>query len=75
MLKRLVFCVKLQVLHKICIRYILLLDFLKPVILLSSFLCHLSFFQSNIVVFYLILLYLIEHYGSLIITSLTTDCV
>ena len=39
MLKRLFFCIKLQILRDLCTRYIVLLDFLKLLILLSSFLC------------------------------------
>ena len=58
MLKRLFLRIKLQILHNLCIRCIVLLDFLYPLILLFSFSCHLAFISliyfcciySNIVV-------------------------
>ena len=56
MLKRLFFCIKLQISHNLCIRCIVLLDFLN--FLSSLFRFHVilfSFLKSNIVVFNLIL--------------------
>ena len=54
MLKRLFFCTKLLILHNLCIKCIVLLDFLKLLILRFSFYGSSCFHSFNLILLYLI---------------------